>query len=223
MIEDLRSAWRSTWDDPSLRVHWVLTPAALAAALGSTAHFLLWVESRPGVRLDDPLLTLVEARDSTWLIFGLLYVCLAAGLAVLARRPSDLLIGLQAYVLLLVARMAVMSITPLDPPAGMIPLRDPFVEGLGTGRVLTRDLFFSGHTATMTLLFLSVPGRVVKAGIGVCALGVAAGVLRQHVHYTVDVLAAPVFSLACHRAVRALHARRGATASAQPDLAAPGA
>jgi hypothetical protein len=202
-------------------MHWVLTPAALVAALGSTARFLLWVESRPGVRLDDPLLALIDARDSTWLVFGLLYVSLAAGLAVLARRPADLLVGVQAYVLLLVVRMAVMSLTALDPPAGMIPLRDPFVEGLGTGRVLTRDLFFSGHTATMTLLFLTVPGRAFKAAIGVCVLGVAAGVLRQHVHYTIDVLAAPVFSLACHRAVSALHARRGAT-TAQPDLAAPG-
>ena len=49
--------------------------------------------------------------------------------------------------------------TPLDPPPGMIVLEDPLVQLFGgASRPLTRDLFFSGHTSTMFLLFLAVPG-----------------------------------------------------------------
>ncbi len=38
--------------------------------------------------------------------------------------------------------------------ANMIILNDPLVEFFGTGQTLTKDLFFSGHTATLLILFL---------------------------------------------------------------------
>jgi membrane-associated phospholipid phosphatase len=99
-----------------------------------------------------------------------------------------------------------MYFAALDPPADAIPLRDPLIEILGTGRLLTRDLFFSGHTSTLFLLFLAVPDRRDKPLLLACAMCVAAGVLRQHVHYTIDVLVAPLFAFASYRVVVATHA-----------------
>jgi len=43
---------------------------------------------------------------------------------------------------------------PLDAPERLILLNDPFVQFIGSGEALTKDLFFSGHTATLFLLFL---------------------------------------------------------------------
>jgi hypothetical protein len=204
-------AWSAAWKDISLRVQMVATPVGLVLTLWALPHFLLYIEDRPGARLADPLLSVIPPGDATWLVFGLLYVALFVGLSVLARRPRELLCGVQAYVLMILSRMCVMYVTPLDPPAGMIEMRDPVVQLMGTtGRVLTRDLFFSGHTSTMFLLFLAVPGRRAKPVLLACTLGVAAGVLRQHVHYTVDVLVAPLFAFASWCAVRAVHERSGA-------------
>ncbi|HZY05412.1 MAG TPA: phosphatase PAP2-related protein [Anaeromyxobacteraceae bacterium] len=199
MTGSIREAWSEAWRDRSFRLQLAVTAPALAVALSALARFVRWVEQRPGATLPDPLLRLLEPRDVTWLTFSLIYAGLAAGVTLLLRRPRDLLAAVQAYVVLAAFRMAVMWATPLDPPPGMIELRDPFVEVLGTGQLLTRDLFFSGHTSTMFLLFLAAPGRLAKGLFLACTALVGACVLWQHVHYTVDVLVAPVFAHAAWR------------------------
>lgn len=199
MTGSIGEAWAEAWRDRGFRLQAALTAPALAAALAALARFVQWVERRPGATLPDPLLRLLEPRDVTWLTFSVIYAGLAAGVALLLRRPRDLLAALQAYVVLAALRMAVMWATPLDPPPGMIALVDPFVQAFGTGQVLTRDLFFSGHTSTMFLLFLAAPGRFAKGLFLACTVLVAACVLWQHVHYTVDVLVAPVFAHAAWR------------------------
>ena len=174
--------------------------ALLVAVLSAYTRFLAWVERRPGVVLPDPVLALLQPRDLSWVTFGLIYVALGLAVVTLALRPRELAVALRSYVVLVLLRMIVLSVVPLDPPPGMIPLQDPVVEYLGTGgQVLTRDLFFSGHTATMCLLTLNACGPRLRAVFLACTLGVAACVLWQAVHYTVDALAAPVFAYAAYR------------------------
>jgi hypothetical protein len=201
------AAWRDAWKDQTLRLQIVLTPLCLVATLRAFAPFLVWVEGRPGTRLADPLLDVMAPRNATWLIFGLIYLSLIVGLAHLAFHPRALVVGVQAFVVMTLSRICAMYLTALDPPADMIPLRDPVIEIVGTGRLLTRDLFFSGHTSTLFLLFLAVPDRRLKALLLACTLGVAVGVLRQHVHYTIDVMVAPLFAFASYHAVLAVHER----------------
>jgi hypothetical protein len=203
----LSAIWRDAWTDRTLRAQIVVTPLCLVATLGALAPFLVWVEGRPGIRLSDPLLGVMAPRNATWFIFGLIYLSLIVGLTVLAFEPRALVIGVQAFIVMALSRVCAMYLTALDPPADMIPLRDPVVEIVGTGRLLTRDLFFSGHTSTLFLLFLAVPHRRFRALLLACTMGVAVGVLLQHVHYTIDVLTAPVFAFASHRAVLAVHER----------------
>ena len=207
MTGAVSSAWRAAWKERPLRFQILATPVALALTLTALPRFLLRIEDRPGARLADPLLSMIQPRDASWLVFGLIYLALAVGLSVLARHPRELLVGVQAYVVMILSRMCAMYVTALDPPAGMIGLRDPVVEFFGAGRVLTRDLFFSGHTSTLFLLFLAVPRGRYKRVLLACAAGVAAGVLWQHVHYTVDVMVAPLFAFASFKAVRAAHDR----------------
>jgi hypothetical protein len=204
MTDTVFAAWRHAWRDKALRVQIVATPLCLAVTLGALAKFLSWVETRPGTRLSDPVLAAFGPRDLTWFIFATVYLAHVLGLALLAAHPRAMLVGMQAYVVLLLARICVMYVTALDPPADMIALRDPLTF-LGTRRMLTRDLFFSGHTSTLFVLFLAVPDRRLKPVLLACTVAVAIAVLWQHLHYTVDVLAAPVFAFASYRAVQALH------------------
>jgi hypothetical protein len=207
MIASLLFAWREAWNERPLRPQIVATPLALVAVLRAFAAFLLWVEKRPGVRLPDPLLSAFGARNATWFIFALIYLALLVGLTVLAFHPRALVVAVQAYVVMILSRMCAMYFTALDPPTDMIPLRDPIIEIVGTGHLLTRDLFFSGHTSTLVLLLLAVPDRRFKPLLFACTIAVAAGLLRQHVHYTIDVLVAPLFAFVSYRSVQAVHAR----------------
>jgi membrane-associated phospholipid phosphatase len=115
---------------------------------------------------------------------------------------------LQAYSLLGVIRMAAMYIIPLNPPPDMIPLNDPFVEYFGTGRLLTKDLFFSGHTATLFLLFLTVQSKKLKILFLTCTIALGLSVLLQHVHYSIDVLAAPFFTYTCFHIILFFHKKQ---------------
>jgi hypothetical protein len=113
-------------------------------------------------------------------------------------------VALQAYVVMVLLRIAAMGVTPLEAPPGMIPLHDPLVRLFGPGKLLTKDLFFSGHTSTLFLLALAVPGRRWRGFFVSCTAAVAVCVLWQHVHYTIDVLVAPLFAYASYRLVRLL-------------------
>ena len=169
------------------------------AALATLARFLEWNEARPGAVLPDPLLALFAPRDLTWLTFSLVYLGIALGFARLLKEPRALVLALQAYVVMVLLRIVAMWATPLEAPPGMLELHDPLVRLFGPGRLLSKDLFFSGHTSTLFLLALTVPGRGWRAFFLASAAAVGASVLVQHVHYTVDVLAAPFFAYASVR------------------------
>lgn len=192
----------------------MLTLATLVAVLAAMARFLNWVERRPGVVLPDPVLVLIPPRDVTWITFALVYAGLLTAVAVLLPHPRRLLLGMQAYAIMVLLRMAVMAVTPLEAPPGMLALEDPLVQVLGTGKVLTKDLFFSGHTSTAFLLVLMAPGRATRTFFLACTVAVAVCVLWQHVHYTVDVLVAPLFAFVSHALACRLDAGRTASAAA---------
>ncbi len=198
-------AWIDAWAERDFRRQALLTVAALIGVLTVMARFLTWVERRPGVVLPDPVLAAIPPRDVTWVTFALVYAGILTAVAVLLPYPRRLLLGLQAYAVMVLMRMAVMAVTPLEAPPGMVPLKDPLVELLGTGEVLTKDLFFSGHTSTAFLLALMAPGRATRALFLACTAAVAGCVLWQHVHYTVDVLVAPLFAFASCALVARLH------------------
>jgi len=194
------NTWTHAWANRRFRVAFFVTLAILIATLSGFRVFLDFVELRRGVVLNDPVLSLIPPADLTWLTFTLIYGGLASAVVVLSRQPDLLLRTVQAYIVMIFMRVVFMYATPLDPPQGSIPLGDPLVEFFGSsGVVLTRDLFFSGHTATLVLLGLGIPGRRWRAALFAAAGTVALCLLWQHVHYTIDVLAAPLAAYSSFR------------------------
>ncbi|MBU3745657.1 MAG: hypothetical protein FGM61_14135, partial [Sediminibacterium sp.] len=59
---------------------------------------------------------------------------------------------------------------------------------------ITRDLFFSGHTATMIMIGLLLPRKWEKILAFTAAVLVGFFVLMQHIHYSIDVLGAWLFT-----------------------------
>jgi hypothetical protein len=139
-------AWIDAWADRRFRQEALLTAAALPLVLTAMARFLNWVERRPGVVLPDPVLAALPPRDLTWVTFVLVYAGILTAVAVLLPYPQRLLRGLQAYLVLVLLRMAVMAVTPLEAPWDAA-CRTLWCRS-SDRQVLTKDLFFSGHTST---------------------------------------------------------------------------
>lgn len=171
-----------------------LTLFTLIASLFSYSRFLLWVELRQGFAFIDPIHRLFAPVDLSWLVYTILYGAVILLFSTIGRDPERLFTLMRAYTILVAIRMICMAMLPLDPPAAMIPLVDPAVQlVMGNGSApLSRDLFFSGHTSFLLLVGFFAPNRALKIIFFSMTLIVGVAVILQHVHYTVDVIVAPM-------------------------------
>jgi hypothetical protein len=198
-IYSAKKVWRSYLAEPAFLIELGITIVFLAALMIFFSFFLNKIESRIGVQLNDPLLKLYMPVDLSNYIFIIIYSSITAGLLSLWKNPAQLLFAFQAYILMIMIRMLTLYIVPLNAPENTIPLIDPVVKYFGTGQTLTKDLFFSGHTATIFLLFLAVLNKRLKVLFLIFFFILGAAVLAQHVHYTIDVVSAPFFAYTSYR------------------------
>ena len=199
--------WKEFLTDKKKQKELIISIPFLAAILIIFPQFLQFVEARQGVVFTDPILVLFNPIDLTWLTFGLIYLSIIITIFSLAKKPERLLFTLQCYGLMVFFRLIVMYLLPLEAPATLISLNDPFVQLLGTGEILTKDLFFSGHTATLFLLFLIMEKRITKILFLTSTILVGIAVLLQHVHYAVDVAAAPFFAYTSYKIIDGLKSK----------------
>ncbi|MFZ5445374.1 MAG: phosphatase PAP2-related protein [Myxococcota bacterium] len=90
-----------------------------------------------------------------------------------------------------------------------------FDTGAGARVYLTKDLFFSGHTATTLLLLLYVwRYPALRAVMLVTHVAVVASVFLAHLHYTIDVIGAYAVTLTLFTL---REGRLGVTAEAAPS------
>jgi membrane-associated phospholipid phosphatase len=168
----------------------------------SFSQFLQFIEKRNGAVLPDPLLNIFSPIDLTWLTFSLIYLSIIVFLISIIKEPDKLLIAMQAYGLMVIFRTIAMYLVPLEPPETMLLLNDPFVQLFGKGEILTKDLFFSGHTATLFLLFLLTEKKTLKFIFLISTFIVGISVLLQHVHYSIDVFVAPFVAYSSYRIIK---------------------
>jgi hypothetical protein len=202
--QNLKSAWMTEFKKKYFRNMFIVTIFLLAISLFFLAKFLPYNEMRQGFSFNDPLLNSFTPIDVTWLTFGMIYIGLIIALTSLCFYPERMLMALQSYALIASLRLITIYFLPLNAPLGIIPLKDPFIEFFGGGNTLLRDLFFSGHTATMFLYYLTSPSKILKPIFLACTILIAYCVLVQHVHYTIDVIAAPFFAYTSYRISRLL-------------------
>ncbi len=195
----LQSIWRQKLTDKNFRIRFLVSIIILTASLFSIAKFLAYNETREGFTFGDPILALFEPVDLTWLTFVLIYASLIIALYSISFYPEIFITALQSYALIMFLRLTTIYLLPLNAPTTIIPLTDPFVEYFGGGQTLYRDLFFSGHTSTMFLFFLTNPHKKLRKVFLLATILVGICVLIQHVHYTIDVLAAPFFAYTSYR------------------------
>jgi hypothetical protein len=164
------------------------------------SHFLVWNETRPGIIFNDPVLQLfnpVDVSVFTGLLTNLpIFFCIL----LIFQKPLTTVYTLVAAILICIVRAGSLYLVALEPPVHIIPLSDPLLEAtFYRGSALLKDLFFSGHTANIILIGLLAEQVFVKRIMIIIAGIVGALLILQHVHYSIDVLAAPFFAVLTYK------------------------
>jgi membrane-associated phospholipid phosphatase len=162
--------------------------------------FFRYIQARQGMQLNDLLLQWIPPLNLSIFIFAVIYSVAVFSIYYISHLPIRILRLMLSYALLLILRITTLTFISLEPHPMLVPLKDPLVDRFFYSEInVTKDLFFSGHVSTLFLFFLIVHGRKAKRFILIATILVAASLLLQHVHYTIDVIAAPIFAFSAYR------------------------
>ncbi|WEK21530.1 MAG: phosphatase PAP2-related protein [Candidatus Pedobacter colombiensis] len=189
--------WQIAWDYQAFRIKFILGMIILVAILIFIPHFFSLIEAREGRVLNDKLLANIPAKDVSSLIFVVLYAMIGLFLYRMSKNTIMCLTALWAFIFLCLTRIITITLVPLNPPADIINLADPCSIFFYHSNVITKDLFFSGHTATVFLGALCMERKNDKMLAFIATVIIAILLLIQHVHYTADIIAAPIFTWVC--------------------------
>ncbi|MCW3086594.1 MAG: hypothetical protein JWP12_3960 [Bacteroidetes bacterium] len=171
----------------------LFTLLALGLTLFAFLHFLTFNELRSGRVFNDPVLNLFPPVNVSIFTFLLTYSFCLFGLIVALRSPFLFIKLLQAYTIMTLLRMLCLYLVPLEPPVNIIPLQDVLLHSsFYSGRDNLKDLFFSGHTTTLFLFAFGLENKKLKITFVIVGCVVGMLLMLQHVHYSIDVAAAPV-------------------------------
>jgi hypothetical protein len=187
-------AWQTAWQSPVFRRKFFLGLLGTLGLLLTFPWFFQTIEHHTGPVLNDWVLNQLPPRDMSVGIFFAIWATALLLLFRARRSPAVFMMFTYGYIIVSLSRMLSINLVPLDPPVGLIPLIDPISNAFYGKTYITKDLFYSGHTSTIFLMFLCLrrwPDRLFAL---ICSLVVGSLLLVQHVHYTIDVLGAFVFT-----------------------------
>jgi hypothetical protein len=191
--------WSDAWEIPSFKWKFWVGMAVFAGILVSLPFFFDAIEDRNGYMFTDFILELIPAHNFSVAVFFLIWSSCLLLIFRIYRDPVMMLVILWGYNIVTLLRMACIGLISLNPPAGLIPLADPITNQFYGAHYITHDLFFSGHTTTVFLIFLCLKKKWDRIYTLSASIILGLLLLGQHVHYTIDVLAAPVFTYGAYR------------------------
>jgi hypothetical protein len=191
---DLRQEWQEAWQAVLFRRRVISGVVIVAALLSTFPVFFQHIELRHGLLLNDPVLAMLPPHNVSIPLFIVIWAIGGFSIFRAAQTPQMFLTFTWAFIFLSLFRVLTITLVPLDPPTGLIPLVDPLSNFFYGAKFVTKDLFFSGHTSTCFLLFLTIPGRSDKKLALAATFIVGFLLLVQHVHYTLDVLGGFLFA-----------------------------
>jgi len=189
-------AWKNAWSHRKFRVTTITGSIVLLGILVFLPFFFAIIEQRDGSMLNDRLLRILPAMDVSVVTFIIIWSMIVFLVVRCIQDPTIFIVAFCSVILLFFLRMITITLFPLNPPVGLIPLKDPLSSLFygGTQVFITKDLFFSGHTSTQFLIFLCLHKKRDKLLALLSTIAVGLLVLIQHVHYTIDVMAAFVLT-----------------------------
>jgi membrane-associated phospholipid phosphatase len=190
------SNWSSALENTRFRSKVIAGVLIFAFILMLFPTFFEVIEARKGIILNDRFLDYITPHDFSIPIFIIIWSTTVLLIIRCINQPAIFLDVICCLVLLCIARMITIYLVPLDPPAGLIKIKDPLTSLTYGGKdvFITRDLFFSGHTSNMLMMALCFQKKSDKWFGYFAAFTVGILVLVQHVHYSIDVIGAFVIT-----------------------------
>ncbi|WP_395626357.1 phosphatase PAP2-related protein [Daejeonella sp.] len=186
--------WKSNWQSSDYRKKLVVGLILISFILLSLPFFYQAIEERNGISFNDYLLAWLPAYDLSLFIFAVIWSMALLTFSRFRQDPSIFLTFLWGFILINLSRFISIGLFPLNAPADLIPIHDPISNQFYGPKFITKDLFFSGHTAAMFLMFLCLKKKTDKILALIATIFIGIAVLLQHVHYTMDVVMAPVIT-----------------------------
>lgn len=194
--------WKIALSNKHFQNRFLISVVVLIGILTGFASLLAYIETRQGHTFYDPILNFIKPRDVSDFIFFVTYSAALIGLIYAFLSPYKFLHLIQMYGALTLLRVVTLFFIPLEPPTAIIPLRDTILtHTFYAGSEHLKDLFFSGHAATLFLFYFFTVNKVLKYVFLAAAIAVSIGVMVQHVHYSYDVIAAPIFAYIAYRLI----------------------
>jgi diacylglycerol kinase len=196
-IYSLRTNWSKAWKESTFRWHFFLALCIFSIFPWKADDYFQWIQLREGIQLNDYLLNTLPILNVSYPIFGIIYLSVIYLLYQLMLDPKKLLWFAWAFNLETSLRFLTIYCVPLNPPLGLIELHDPLAEIFiyGENMAITKDLFFSGHTATMVFVCVFLKRNIEKKIALILSVLLVILLLIQHIHYTIDVIGAIAFTL----------------------------
>jgi hypothetical protein len=189
----IKNNWKEAWYSSLTRIQLIAGVMIIIAILSFLPGFFKSIEQRDGITLNDPILASFTAIKVTWPIFVIMFAMAFLMLIRAVNEPKLFINYVWCLILINIVRIFTISVVPLDPPRGIIVLTDPITDAFYGESIITKDLFFSGHTGTILMMAFCFTDKFDKTLAYVASVLIGILVLVQHVHYTLDVLAAPFF------------------------------
>jgi hypothetical protein len=148
----------------------------------------------------DLILDNIPALDLNFLIVEGAFLAILFGLILIFRHPRSILFALKALALFIIIRAFFISLTHVGIHPESIAPGLGFFDAIYLYLNFQTGLFFSGHTGLPFLFALIFwehrRTRFVLIGVSIL-FGIA--VLAAHVHYSIDVFAAPFMAYGIYR------------------------
>ena len=165
-------------------------------------YAMFLVEDRPGAILFDPVHHFLPApiNFSNQIFISTYSAVFVIAMDSLSKGPNQLSKVCLGYAMILFLRSASMILVPLDPPEGLILLIDPLIFFFNPESfVATRDLFFSGHCASLAFFYFIVKNKYAKYVLGFLNVFVIIAISLQRVHYTIDIIGGVIVAYGVYR------------------------
>lgn len=188
------SVWKDNWQSSDYRKKCITGLILISFILLCLPFFYQAIEQRNGISFNDYLLAWLPAYDLSIFIFITIWSMTILTFSRFKQDPNLFLTFLWGFILINLSRFVSIGLIPLDAPRDLIPIHDPISNQFYGPKFITKDLFFSGHTAAMFLMFLCLKKRTDKILALTATIFIGIAVLLQHVHYTLDVIMAPVIT-----------------------------